>query len=130
MRDKIIDCITFFDNDFMFDLRYNILYDVVDFFVICESKFDHRNNKKKINFKILEKYNKVKIKHFILNKEFPKKNNIWENQAYQREFLLENLTFASPDDYILFSDPDEIPNPEILKNFRLEKIRNIFSKVL
>ena len=32
MRDKIIDCITFFDNDFMFDLRYNILYDVVDFF--------------------------------------------------------------------------------------------------
>ena len=47
MRDKIIDCITFFDNDFMFDLRYNILYDVVDFFVICESKFDHRNNKKK-----------------------------------------------------------------------------------
>ena len=105
----------------MFDLRYNILYDVVDFFVICESKFDHRNNKKKINFKILEKYNKVKIKHFVLNKEFPKKNNIWENQAYQREFLLENLTFASPDDYILFSDPDEIPNPEILKNFRLEK---------
>ena len=73
MRDKIIDCITFFDNDFMFDLRYNILYDVVDFFVICESKFDHRNNKKKINFKILEKYNKFKIKHFVLNKEFPKK---------------------------------------------------------
>ena len=126
MRDKIIDCITFFDNDFMFDLRYNILYDVVDFFVICESKFDHRNNKKKINFKILEKYNKVKIKHFVLNKEFPKKNNIWENQAYQREFLLENLTFASPDDYILFSDPDEIPNPEILKNFRLEKKYGIF----
>ena len=126
MRDKIIDCITFFDNDFMFDLRYNILYDVVDFFVICESKFYHRNNKKKINFKILEKYNKVKIKHFVLNEEFPKKNNIWENQAYQREFLLENLTFASPDDYILFSDPDEIPNPEILKNFRLEKKYGIF----
>ena len=25
MKDKILDCITFFDNNFMFDLRYNIL---------------------------------------------------------------------------------------------------------
>ena len=45
-RGKIYDCVTFFDNNFMFDLRYNVLKDVVDFFVICESKYDHRGVKK------------------------------------------------------------------------------------
>ena len=48
MKNKIIDCITFFDNNFMFDLRYNILKDFVDHFVICESKFDHQGFKKKL----------------------------------------------------------------------------------
>ena len=37
MKNRIIDCITFFDNNFMFDFRYNVLKDYVDFFVICES---------------------------------------------------------------------------------------------
>ena len=49
-KNKIIDCITFFDNNFMFEIRYNILKDYVDYFVICESKFDHRNDEKKLNF--------------------------------------------------------------------------------
>ena len=48
MRNKIFDCITFFDNNFMFNFRYNILKDYVDYFVICESKFDHRGNEKKL----------------------------------------------------------------------------------
>ena len=47
---KIIDCITFFDNTLMFNLRFNILKNYVDFFVICESEYDHRNKKKKIKF--------------------------------------------------------------------------------
>ena len=46
-KNKIIDCITFFDNNFMFDLRYNILKDYVDLFVVCESKFYHKGVEKK-----------------------------------------------------------------------------------
>ena len=52
MKSKIFDCITFFDNNLMFDLRYNILKDYVDYFIICESKFDHKGNKKNIIFRI------------------------------------------------------------------------------
>ena len=126
MKSKIFDCITFFDNNFMFDLRYNILKNHVDYFVVCESKFDHRGNPKKINFLNNVKYDHNKIKHFVLEKEFPKNNDIWENQAIQREFLLESVNFANPDDYILFSDPDEIPKPEILINFELKKKYGIF----
>ena len=49
-KNKIIDCITFFDNNFMFDLRYNILKDYVDLFVVCESKFNHKGAEKKKKF--------------------------------------------------------------------------------
>ena len=123
---KIIDCITFFDNNFMFDLRYNVLKNYVDYFVVCESKFDHRGNPKKVNFIRKDEYDFTKIKYFLLEEAFPKNTNIWENQAIQREFLLESTNFAEPEDYIFFSDPDEIPNPEILINFELKKKYGIF----
>ena len=117
MKSRIIDCKNFFDNNFMFDFRYNVLKDFVDFFVICESKYDHRNKEKKINFTNLNSFNKEKIKYFLLEEPFPKKNNIWENQAYQREYLLKKLNNFEDNDYIFFSDPDEIPNPYLLKIF-------------
>ena len=123
---KIIDCITFFDNSFIFDLRFNILKDYVDFFVVCESKFDHRNNPKKLNFD-LKFLRENKIKYLILEEPFPNNLDIWKNQAIQREFLLNSLDpFVTEDDYIFFSDPDEIPDPKILKNFQLNKKYGIF----
>ena len=72
MKNRIIDCITFFDNNFMFDFRYNVLKDFVDFFVICESKYDHRN-KEKSNFINQNYFNKEKIKYFLLRNLFLKK---------------------------------------------------------
>ena len=103
---NIIDCITFFDNTLMFELRYNILKDYVDFFVICESEYDHRNNKKKLNFDFNFLDNQ-KVKYFVLKKPFPNGLDIWENQAIQREFLLENVkSISKEEDYIFFSDPD------------------------
>ena len=125
-KNKIIDCITFFDNNYMFDLRYNILKDVVDLFVVCESKYDHRNNPKKLNFeKRFLKDNKVK--YLILENPFPNQMDLWRNQAIQREYLLKNLqSLTSEEDYIFFSDPDEIPDPKLLINFELKKKYAIF----
>ena len=126
MKSKIFDCITFFDNNFMFNLRYNILKDFVDYFIICESIYDHRGKPKKINFIKKREYDDKKVKHIVLVKKFPKNLNIWDNQAIQREFLLRNTDDAKPEDYIFFSDPDEIPNPKFLKNFELKKKYGIF----
>ena len=123
---KIIDCITFFDNNFMFDLRYNILKNYVDFFVICESKYNHKGKEKNRNFIFKDNYDKTKIKYIYLDKPFPKNNNSWQNQALQREFLLNSLTFINEEDYIFFSDPDEILNPKVLINFNLERKYGIF----
>ena len=124
---KIYDCITFFQETLQVELRFNILKDVVDFFVVCESKYDHRGRPKKINFKT-EKYPNLrnKIVHLILNEPFPQKNIPWKNQAYQREYLFNGLDKATNDDLVMFSDPDEIPNPEVLTNLKLTKKYAIF----
>ena len=125
-KNKIIDCVTFFDNNFMFDLRYNILKNHVDFFVVCESKFNHKGIEKKQNFIWKDSFDKKKIKYFFLEKPFPKNNNPWKNQSIQRELLLECTNFADKEDYIFFSDPDEIPDPNLLINFKLKKKYGIF----
>jgi beta-1,4-mannosyl-glycoprotein beta-1,4-N-acetylglucosaminyltransferase len=61
--------------------------------------------------------------------EFPFPKNIdngWKRQAFQRDFILKNLKSIDKEDYIMFSDPDEIPNPNLLKNFFLKKKYGIF----
>jgi len=110
----------------MFDLRYNILKDVVDYFIVCESKYDHKGNKKKINFIKDKNFDQDKIKYFVLEKPFPKNTNTWQNQAIQRDYLLSCTELAEQEDYIFFSDPDEITKPEILINFELKKKYGIF----
>jgi len=60
---KIFDCITYYNEDLLFDLRCNILNKFVDYFVVVEAKFTHTGKKKKINFKIsnFKKLKKKKI---------------------------------------------------------------------
>ena len=122
---KIIDCITFFNENFIFDLRYQIIKDYVTNLIICESEYDHRGKPKKLNFNY-KKYQKDKKIIYIVHQKSFKDENPWANQATQREFILENISFVNDEDYIFFSDPDEIPNTEILKNFKLSKKYGIF----
>ena len=128
MEKKVIyDCVTFFQENLHMELRINILKDIVDRFVVCESVFDHRGNKKKINF---SKYNYPefvnKIDHIVIEEKFSKNNNPWKNQAIQREHIFKALGDLKDNDYFMFSDPDEIPNPDTLKNLNLEKKFGIF----
>ena len=118
ITNKIIDCITFYSENFIFDFRYNVIKDYVDFLVVCESKFDHRGNPKQLNFDIEKYSNDKKIKYIILEDKFPNNSDPWNNQALQRDYILKNLTFADDEDYIFFSDPDEIPNTKLYSNFK------------
>ena len=38
-KNKIFDCITFFDENLLVNARFEILNEVVDYFIICESAF-------------------------------------------------------------------------------------------
>ena len=70
MKNKIYDCVTFYNENLHLDLRFNILNDYVNKFVICESRFDHKGKEKKLNFKIQEfsKF-KHKIIYLVLDKQ-------------------------------------------------------------
>jgi len=123
---KIFDCVTFFEENRQIDLRFNILNNYVDYFIVCEGKYDHQGKKKKINFN-KNKYPKFKkkISHIIVDK-FPNNLNPWQRQAFQRETILNNINQAEDDDLILFSDPDEIPNLSKLKKMNFKKKYIIF----
>ena len=45
-RNKIFDCITFFNENLITNSRFEILNSVVDYFIVCESKFDHKRREK------------------------------------------------------------------------------------
>ena len=136
---RIYDCFMFYDEDLVADLRFNILDEHVTKFVVVESKFTHSGEKRKLLFDI-NKYSKFKnkINYVILENEpsnleiindndtADKKNskyimNALKRENYQRNGITNGLKEASPDDLILISDVDEIPN---LSNLELENINN------
>jgi beta-1,4-mannosyl-glycoprotein beta-1,4-N-acetylglucosaminyltransferase len=125
-KNKIFDCVTFFDENLLVNSRLEILKDVVDYFVICESRYNYRGIKKKINFKLINKKFKNKVRHIILEDQFPKTRNLWKAEEYQREMIFKGIKDAKANDYIMYSDSDEIPNPEVLKKFKLNKKYGIF----
>ena len=122
---KIYDCITFFQENFVTNLRFEILDEVVDYFVVCESKYNHRGEKKRLNFNLLNPKFESKIIYLVLNENF-KEKNLWKNQAVQREYIFNGLRNAGENDYVMFSDPDEIPNPEMIKRLNLTSKYGIF----
>ena len=91
MTNKIYDCITFFDENLLTNLRFEILKNVVDYFIVCESKFDHKRRKKEINFSLINDELKNKVKHIIINEPFPSKLNNWGIEEFQREKLFEGI---------------------------------------
>jgi len=129
---KIFDCFMYFDEEVVLDLRLNILNDYVDYFVIVESTFTHRGDKRKLKFDY-EKFKKFKKKIvYLVYDEHPSKieevlsNDSHDeksrkyilNAAYrensQRDFIINGLQNANDKDLILVSDVDEIPNLENL----------------
>ena len=126
VKPKLFDCITFFNENFITNARFEILNDVVDFFVVCESKYDHMGNSKSINFSLFNQKFKGKVRHIIIEEQFPNFENGWQNEEYQREKIFDGIKDATLDDYILFSDSDEIPNPTKIKNLKLKKKYAIF----
>ena len=118
----------YFDEEIVLDVRLNTLNDFVDYFVIVESKFTHRGEKRNLKFNH-EKFKKFKDKiiYLIYDKEptqieivKPEDNegekygkyilNAVYRENGQRNFIQEGLLEAKNNDIILISDVDEIPN--------------------
>ena len=125
---KIFDCFMYFDEDLVLDLRLNTLQNYVDFFVIVESNFTHKGEKRDLKFNI-NNYKKFKDKiiYIIYDTEPSGIENVEDNENEsvksikyifnagkrengQRNFIQKGLFNANDEDIILISDVDEIPN--------------------
>ena len=114
----LYDCFTYFNEDLILDMRFNILNDKVDYFVIIEGNRTHSGNLKKKNFNI-EKFLKFKkkIKYFFI-KNMPKKFSPWQLENFQRNQIILGLKEAKNNDLVLISDCDEIPNLDAISNIK------------
>ena len=119
---NILDCVTYFDEELILELRLNILYEHVDRFIITEGKYDHRGNKRELNFDI-NRYDKFRDKIVYLPVEnFPNLNDPWKMLEYQRNYSLNEIKKYDDNDYVIISDIDEIPNPEKIIDFTNRKL--------
>jgi beta-1,4-mannosyl-glycoprotein beta-1,4-N-acetylglucosaminyltransferase len=137
---KIFDCFMYFDEEVVLDLRLNTLNEFVDYFVIVESIFTHKGDKRELRFdhKKFEKYKDKII--YLVYEEQPEglvkiKDQNSDHGGYiinallrengQRNFISKGLSLADDEDFVLISDVDEIPNLKSInfKNYQKKIIQ-------
>ena len=115
---QVFDCFMYYNEDTILDLRLNYLNKYVDYFIIVESTFNHRGQKKNLNFNI-DKFRKFenKIKYFILDSHPPDVEEIDDNDSeneksrkyilngyrrdhYQRNYISKGISYADENDII------------------------------
>lgn len=127
---KIFDCVTYFNEDKILNLRFEILNKSVDFFVIVECSHEHSGNFKGKNFDInkFPKFKEKIIYHYVDIKDkkellYKSKTNSFLIENYQRNCIGNTLNYCKDDDLIIISDCDEIPkiNKKIINKFVKER---------
>lgn len=131
----VIDCITYNGEADLFDLRYNILKDYVDEFIVVEFDKTFSGKKKKQQFPEFLDFGDPRkpIKHFFIEEEQYIKykelaesspNTIgaehWKREFMQKESIKDCLTHLKDDDIVIVGDCDEIvsgipPEDTVLK---------------
>ena len=134
---KIIDCFIFYNEIDLLKYRLEILYPVVDYFVLVEATRTHSGKSKPLYYqenKDLFKQYQDKIIYVCDDKleETPAfkysrnyDDGIWKNENHQRNSIETGINLVpgglAREDYIMISDVDEIPNPDILEYVRDNK---------
>lgn len=129
---KVFDVFLFgFELDLL-ELRMNLLDPYVDYFVFSESKDAFSGESKGLVFESnKDKFEKFKDKIIYtviddpLQEDFDRVSQLYniagyptfQRDAYQKDSIKKVLEkYCTDDDIILWSDLDEVPNPEVLEN--------------
>lgn len=113
----VYDSFQFFNELDILYLRMNILDEVVDKFVISESTVTFSGARKPLfyaqNKEMFRKF-EHKIIHNVVE-DTPMDCDAFTRDHHQKCAVARGLAGARPEDVVIFSDVDEIPNPETLK---------------
>lgn len=111
----IIDCFPFFNEKEIFELRYRLLKDKVDLFIITEGDHTHSGKPKKLIFKDVLNEMDVDITKIIYvpvkMPSYEEEPNAWVRERMQRDAA---AAFIRDDDIAIISDCDEIINPNFI----------------
>jgi beta-1,4-mannosyl-glycoprotein beta-1,4-N-acetylglucosaminyltransferase len=132
----MIDCFIFYNELDLLQYRLNVLNDVIDYFVIVESRHTFVGKEKPLYFNenkhLFEKYNN-KIIHIIVDLPYKCTNvpsEVWENEFFQRNAIsqgIESLESKIIPKDIIITDVDEIPDPNILSQMKMIPEIDIYS---
>lgn len=123
----VYDCFQFFNELDMLKIRLNVMSPVVDKFVISEATETFSGLKKPLyyeeNKEMFAEF-ADKIIHVVVD-DTPQ-GYTHDRDTFQKNAVTRGLKDCTDEDIIIFSDLDEIPNPEkikeILKDFQEDKI--------
>jgi len=122
----IYDCFAFFNELDLLEIRLNELDGVVDKFVIVEATRTFQKKPKPLYFQEnRERFAAFEHKIiYVLVDRYPnffskfRIPNAWDYDNYQKEQILQGLKECKPDDIIIVSDLDEIPDPQKITDFK------------
>lgn len=122
----VIDCITFNGEYDLWDLRFNILKDYVDEFIVCEASTTFSGNSKPLYFeKIKDQY--PDVKYFVIDENYTEEEitqaenspntkgaSHWKHEFLQKESIKKALTHLKDNDIVFIGDVDEIWDPKVI----------------
>lgn len=133
---KVIDAITYHNEEDLFDLRYRMLEPYVDEFVVVESVTNFSGDPKQLNFpKIKDKY--PKTTYYVNKDEYTPEeiayaqssnntggNQRWVHEFLQKESIQKALKHLDDEDMVFVGDVDEIWEPRLLNDYhKLRKLK-------
>ena len=127
----IYDCFTFFNELDLLEIRLNVLKDVVDKFVLVEADRTFTNRSKRLFFE----ENKPRFASFasriihVKVTDHPPFKTAWHYESHQRNAIARGLVGAKPDDVILISDVDEIPDPAAVRQYAGRRGMVVFNQI-
>lgn len=120
---NVIDCVPFFNENPIWQLRYETLHQVVDEFVVVEARHTHAGKRKDLVFKNLH----ANVNYHVVDLPEPALDETTIPATRRREMfqrnaivaaIIEQLPYVEDDDIILLSDCDEIPNPDVVESLK------------
>jgi len=129
---KVFDVFLFFNELDLLEVRLNLLYPFVDHFVINEATktfsgldkplyyLENKDRFEKFQDKIIHNVVPLPTDQQLdeLGRRYNTPVRCHQNDAFQKNSITDFLdTVCDSDDVIIWSDLDEIPNPEVIGNF-------------
>lgn len=116
---SIYDCFLYDNEKHCLEIRGEELKSLDVTHVLIESPFTFTGKSKSLNYwDFAQENHSYNIRGFLCH-NMPNNGNAWDNEVYQRNYIMTALEFlkAQDDDIVIISDADEIPYAEAVKMY-------------